>query len=59
MVMDFFKRTRKQMILLLFFAFFTALFIVNYGNILTDGNNEREYLKRNTMNCKLFKVKIY
>ena len=46
MVMDFFKRTHKQMILLLFFAFFTALFMVNYGNILTDGNNEREYLKR-------------
>ena len=44
--MDFFERTCKQMILLLFFAFFTALFIVNSGNILTDGKNEREYLKR-------------
>ena len=34
------------MALLLFFAFFTALFIVNNENILTDGKNEREYLKR-------------
>ena len=44
--MDFFERTCEQMILLLFFAFFTALFIVNSGNILTDGKNEKGIFKK-------------
>ena len=43
--MDFMEGTREQLILLLFFAFFIVLFIVNNRNILTDGRNEREYLK--------------
>ena len=46
MSMDYLERTREQMILLLFFAFSIVLFIVNNGNILTDGTNEREYVKR-------------
>ena len=52
--MDFMERTCEQLILLLFFAFFIVLFTVNNGNILTDGRNEREYLKRKYNELQIF-----
>ena len=53
MLMDFMERTREQLILL-FFAFFIVLFTMKNGNILTDGRNEREYLKRKYNELQIF-----
>ena len=46
----------EQLILLLLIAFFffTVVFIMNNGNILTDGKNERKYLQRKYNELQFF-----
>ena len=44
--MDHWFRTKGQLILTILLMFLFVFFIVNNGNILIDGRNERKYLKR-------------
>ena len=40
------KITKEQLILLFLRTIWTGTLIVNNGNILSDGTNERKYLRR-------------
>ena len=40
------KRTKEQLTLLLLWTICIVMLIVNNGNILSDGTNEREYWQR-------------
>ena len=40
------KRTKEELILLFLCSIYALILIVNNGNILTDGRDERKYLQR-------------
>ena len=40
------RLARRRQLILLLVIFSMALFIVNNGNILTEGRNERKYFQR-------------
>ena len=44
--LSFMSARGEQLMLLLLIVFFTVVFIVNNGNILTNGTSERKYLQR-------------